>query len=621
MLVKLYRDGPLRQRLAKGYTVAGRDRARALSALVAASRPLPDVLGSPPALRTSPDAPGALWIDTGAVWPYDPDSRARAARALAETVAAVARELAAFDCRLLPSGHRGADREDGGWLVPDLHAVEVLGDVQRELCTNLFREHSPVLLALAGRTAYGEAGGDGQGSRRLADTPDQLTTRYMHSCGAAHLAKITEELGRDGVARLESMDVNPLGDSALPMPNVALRLFDGQLSVATSMAHALLAQAVAVRARRMEREGRRVGSVRQPLVDRNRSRAVAQGLGAMFEAERRGGGKKAQATAGPGRAGQSGAAQQPPRPVPASDAALRLLDDLLPEFAALGATAEELAPLYTGLRLYRAHPSSVRNENDLVLRWQRGGAGPVSGSMAAACLRDPAWLLSDHLTAANREALPGGTAVVELALADRLAGLRAPAPPPAKEVRAPRNGQGRPRPPMSSPGRQRTADGRAAAGQTAGKAAARALVTALEAAGPGAPAGEQAIRQYLADGGLFDLATELRALDRERARPLRAALRPDRRAVTTLRVLPGPWTDGPLATVCARAHSRGTALLVVDLDVAEEPALRTWLRGPARSCGAGLRAVLLDRTRYRAQNGQRTKAEVLIVTAAAKESA
>lgn len=336
MLVKLYREGALRQRIAKGYVIAGRNQGRALAALTSAPLPLPDVLGRPLVLRTASGAPGTLWLDTGAVWLYDPKTRKAAAHAIAEGVSTVARELARFDCMLLPSAYRGTEHMDHGdtWLCPDLHAVEVFGDVQRELCANLFRQYSPTLLALAGRTAYGGAGGGGQGSRRLAETPDQLTTRYMHSCSPAHLTRVTEELGRDeGVGRLEAMDVNPLGDPGLPMENVSLRLFDGQQLIATCMAHALLSQALAVRVRRLAREGRRVGSVRQALIDRNRSRAIAQGLTAAFETESRTGGRR-----------NDSDGERRPRPIDASDATLRLLTDLLPEFAALDATSEELSP-------------------------------------------------------------------------------------------------------------------------------------------------------------------------------------------------------------------------------------------------------------------------------------
>ncbi|MFE6056743.1 hypothetical protein ACFQ6N_38905 [Kitasatospora sp. NPDC056446] len=115
MLVALYRSGPLRQRLAKGYAVVSPSGgapgpARLVEALLARPPRLPALpTGQPPVLRSSSRTPGALWFDTGRVWLHDPPARAAVAAVLAEAVAAVAGAVRAGGGLLVPSGwHRGA---------------------------------------------------------------------------------------------------------------------------------------------------------------------------------------------------------------------------------------------------------------------------------------------------------------------------------------------------------------------------------------------------------------------------------------------------------------------------------------------------------------------------------
>src|SRR5205823_1712999 len=108
---------------------------------------------------------------------------------------------------------------------------------------------------------------------------------YLASASQTHLSRVRDSLRRDeGVSRLELMDINPIGLPDL-IPNVAVRCLDAQILPATVLAHAILVQALAMRARLLEREGRRVPAVAQHVLDRNRSRAISTGLASSFDEE------------------------------------------------------------------------------------------------------------------------------------------------------------------------------------------------------------------------------------------------------------------------------------------------------------------------------------------------
>jgi hypothetical protein len=388
VLVSLFRTGPLRHYLAKGY-VATADRVGDLLAdLVARPPALPAPNGVPLRLRVHPDR-GTVWLDTGPQWLLDPGHRRALVTGLAEGTAATAAAVARRGGALVPSGWMPA-AGGPGWLCADLHAVEVRTDVQRELCSNLLRRYVPELIAVAGRAAFSPEYVDRAGSRRLAEATDHVPTRYLASASATHIDRVRDSLRRDaGVARLELMDVNPLGSSTVDTPTVEVRCLDAQVLPVDTVAQALLVQAIAMRARRMEQEGRRVPEVSQALLERNRSRAIVAGFGARLGD----GGKGA--------------------PVPVRERVLRLVEELVPELLAMQVEAAELAPVLVGASIAEAQPRAAGTENDLLR------LAPPTDRVDRALL-DPGWLARDHLTEANTRLGPGSVAVALAYWTDRL---------------------------------------------------------------------------------------------------------------------------------------------------------------------------------------------------------
>ncbi|MEV4638078.1 hypothetical protein AB0J80_12075 [Actinoplanes sp. NPDC049548] len=561
MLVSFSRTGPLRHRILKGFVVAADDPATVIAAVVARR---PDL--SPLRLYTNDRMPGAIWLDTGMLWLTDPVARTRLRQTLASGAATLAATVRAAGGRLVPGGWLGA-RGRADWLCPDLHAVETITDVQREICANLLRAWAPELIALTGQASFGGDRVHGAGSRRLADSGEHLSTRYLASASPRHLGRVRDSLRRDeGVSRLELMDVNPAG-LADTVPNVAVRCIDAQLLPTTVLAHALLVQALAVEARKLERDGRRVPAVPQAVLDRNRSRAISAGLAATFD--------PLQDRSDKARRGRSDRAR-PDGPVPARERALALLEQVVPQLRAMRVMPDELAPVAFGLTLAGTHASAVRKESDLLRRWAQDGADLDRAEFFG----DATWLERDHVTATNTQAYPGATALARSYWANRLrpAPRRASAPP--------------------SPRRPSTDELFAKVGDE--RLSAREVTAALA--------------DYARGGGTADLLPALRKLPGDQAKAIRRTLRPGRASTRQSAAVPPDWEGDQAAEAKRLAGKDGRALLTVKLPAAQRDAAVAAARHHVRRPPDGLAVLLLTNAAYRdPAGGQCATIELLLV--------
>ncbi|MFJ3688631.1 hypothetical protein ACIPWB_13000 [[Kitasatospora] papulosa] len=583
-LVALYRSAPLRQRISKGYSVYvpghGRGAEELVGSLLAGPPPLPaGPSGQPHTVRGSARARGALWVDTGRVSLHDPATRARTAEALAVSVARVAADVRRRGGLLLPTGWQQQPDPLAG-LCADLHSAEVLNPVQREVFTNLVREHTASLIALGGRQLYGPGGVAPGGSARLSRSFDQVSTRYLDSCAPEHLERVRTRLRQEErVGRLEVMDVSPLGiPEAHTGEDVTVRLFDAQVTVAGTLAHALLVQALSMWSRDLERTGRRVRQVPQFLLEQNRARAVAHGLAAEL------------------RVDQTRRTEEPPRTQSAGRAVRTLLSELLPYLRQLDATTDELAPLFLGVEMAGSAAASgfVRNENDLLAHWHREDRTALTPERLAQGLATPDWLTADHCGASNKAVGHGSWAAARVWLTERLAG---PAPQPDRRHEAQRDRRPEAR---REPGRPAplTAD---------------QLLDRL--ARPDLPAPEvmDALRSYCRAGGTLDLTRPLRSRGRDEARALRRVLRPRAGQRVRCEKPPVSWDDATATRALRAAGEQGVALMHWDLPAQDRARVREALRGMGRAPG-GVRTVLLTDTNYTAREDEkRGTVEVLLV--------
>jgi hypothetical protein len=345
----------MRQSISRGYAVSATRGA-----------PVSDLIGSSPIgvagaiVRTNPEFPLCVWVDSGLVWLGDERAREETfARIIAGT-----RELEAL------LGRRGASLVpssavwDGEAARPvscgDEHFLETAGDAEREVLCNLLRIYSPHLIALAGRASTG------QGSYRLGHSGRHYAARYFSSVSPLHLDRVAREFRREaGISRIDLLDITPSArDEA---SGVLIRCIDAQLLAPFTRAHAIICQAMAMRARRLAREGRRVGQMPQPIVTRNRGRAVVHGLDTMFEVE------------APDRQRRPSGDKVDPTYLRAEDAVLQFLIELINELPAIEASYDELLPLVLGLSCCRIGKWAPRNENDLLLHYLKEAGGKGAG--------------------------------------------------------------------------------------------------------------------------------------------------------------------------------------------------------------------------------------------------
>lgn len=369
-LTRLYRLGPSPQRISKGYVIAGPPGAvSGLRSELDGRRAARDVTVTAPAT-----APRAVTLDTGWWWLHDRDSREAAYAALTEAAVNVASAVSGRGCLLLPGAVRpGGEASWQDWTVGDQHYIGLLDDVEREVATNLFRSHAPVIIALTGHPGI-DGTPEPLGSRRLAESGEHLATRYLASASDRHLSLVEAELRRTtGIRDLKAMDVHPLGP---PSPegagaSLAVRCVDGQAFTGTVIAQAIFLQALAMVARRLVRAGRREGNTDQQLLERRRASAILKGIDARVP-----GGTV------PARAGDRAGGRRDAARVSLDMLALELLDQLMPELGTLEVGFAEFAPV-AAWTVALTESAIPRNEAEFLARTLRGVTGASDQAIAA----------------------------------------------------------------------------------------------------------------------------------------------------------------------------------------------------------------------------------------------
>ncbi|HEU5075298.1 MAG TPA: hypothetical protein VFU02_14005, partial [Polyangiaceae bacterium] len=150
LLTKVYRWGPARQRLAKGYVLAGANVQQLRDTVVGASQALAQQQGV--TLRVDERANHAVWLDTGLIWLHTTSERERWASQLSRVVKELARHAETAGGRLLPNATRMEAVDSWANLTcGDEHYVETSSELEKTAYCNLLRLHLPELIALTGR--------------------------------------------------------------------------------------------------------------------------------------------------------------------------------------------------------------------------------------------------------------------------------------------------------------------------------------------------------------------------------------------------------------------------------------------------------------------------------------
>jgi hypothetical protein len=399
MLLSLTRVGATRQSLGKAFAAFGADPDH----LTGRIEELP--------VASADDPPGlfAVWLESA--WLGTFAARELAFAKLARVLAGVNAAAGRGGGRIAPTGISlsGLPAVLGG----DTHVIEVLSATEQEVLVNLLRTHVHALIAMTGRGVTAQTGArDRIGSRWLAESKSHVPTRYLASTQPEHLERVAAELRRrDGVSRLDRMDIAP-GQTSDRTLTVTIRCIDSAASIAAARSHALVLAACALQARRLVRDGKRMGNTPQAQLANNRARAVAAGLRARFE-------MLDNSTAG----GSSHTAQ-------ARDTVRRLLLDLRVELGNLEATAEELAPAILPVELPRLGLRGIATEEDLLARSAvRGDSALAASAYAGLVTTAP----GGQLLEAAKNAAPGRVAIMLGGWRSRLADTGVPAERPGGE--------------------------------------------------------------------------------------------------------------------------------------------------------------------------------------------
>lgn len=360
-LNRLYRLGATPQQVRKGYVLAG--PARSVASI---RKQLHDKqLSRSVTLSAPPDGSRTIHFDTGFRWLHNPDERASVRGDLVEAVVATANAAVPHECALLPGAVRldpkSAWRE---WVVGDDHHIGAVTADERRAIHSFLRARTPELIALTGRAGI-DAHAEPLGSRRLADSGEHLAAREIATVANEHLTWVREELRRStGIVELSAMDVHPFGPASpqTTEPSIAIRCLDGQAFVGTSIAQAVLLQAVAMAARRRFRSGVEERLLEQRTLEARRATAVLVGLDGRIRLDE----PRHNQTRTNQRRGEQGRARQPRR-ASLESLAISLFESVVPELGTLEVTFEEFAPVAAWSVLY-GRGSLARNDTELLAR-------------------------------------------------------------------------------------------------------------------------------------------------------------------------------------------------------------------------------------------------------------
>lgn len=599
MLTRLYRYGPARQRVLKGFVVRGADAPRIVSTLVR------DGLATDaPGLISDRTEPCSIWIDSGPCWLHTERARSSVMSRLGDAAVALSERVAAHGGELLPAAL--SPEPSGAWrpyVCADRHFLETVDLVEKEVCCNLLREHLPVLVAMTGRAGVRPWGVEEIGSRRLCDSGHHFAARYLASVSAVHLQRVRKALRRDeGVPYLELLDVNPVGEAALDgrpweaAGAVEVRFVDAQTYWATVRAHAILLCALTIRARRMVREGRRVGNVPQAVLERNRARAIAAGLQATLEDDR----------AARRRGGRDGE-RRARRPV--SDVARELLNDLAFEFQVLEVEWRELAPLVLGLSLRQIGLPGLQGENELLRALaRRRNPGDLFTRVASSVRQTPA-AQGEPCREENTRRFPAESKLVERWWDQQLRSAR----PVTLNAGARDPGESRPSQaaPPSRPSSRPAGTAPVKAGSPS--AGVTALLDALRCETP--PSDQvrlQALRLFRSTGST-DVNRSLAALDVDTARDVRQRLRPAREQCFVERRIDAAWDQGVTENAARAGGAKGLAYLTLEQPLEEEDRTADVVRRLESTVPAGLVVFRIARRKLTKQTPHRLQIDLMIV--------
>lgn len=392
MLAQLYRFGPGRQRIMKGFVIEGKNSEAIIRKLKSHSK-LPESVS----FSLSAESSSGIWVDSGIHYMHTMAERDRIFAHMASNIVDLAAQVQQAGGKLLPNAVR--INPQNGWtncLCADHHYLEVEDEVEKLVFCNLLRSFVPLFIAITGKAGVDNRGIENVGSRRLLNSDRHFATRRFYSLSDTHLARFTKYVRREfGISGLQYLDINPLEGNL-----VEVRFLDGQFLLSNVRAQALLLQAILIRARRMVRNGFQERHLSQSVLERNRARAIVSSMHAQMEVEVPPAFKK-------GNRGSRKTNFRQYKLEKTDHLLLGLLEKSNRELQALEVEYAEIAPLVLGPSLRQTGLPGIRNENELLraIVSQKGQKGLLPWIEKA--FQDPHNMLGDLISKENSARYPG----------------------------------------------------------------------------------------------------------------------------------------------------------------------------------------------------------------------
>ncbi|HEY0757621.1 MAG TPA: glutamate-cysteine ligase family protein [Ktedonobacteraceae bacterium] len=200
-------------------------------------------------------------------------------------------------CQLVASGVNpfpptNDDRQTPGFCA-DVHQIEVFDEGEMERIYNLFRQFLPEILAISANSPIYRGSLKNIASYRMRENPQSFLPYYLSEFATTQIDRLKRIMRKDhALADLKLMDVNPLSGEELLAKQpilresaaaIELRFVDAQCSYSFVRAQIILFQAIAIYGRDLARQGRRLFTIKDQVIDLNKALAYKDGASAMLQ--------------------------------------------------------------------------------------------------------------------------------------------------------------------------------------------------------------------------------------------------------------------------------------------------------------------------------------------------
>lgn len=206
----------------------------------------------------------------------------------------------AAHCQLIASGVNPFPRTGDGKQAPsfcaDVHQIEIFDEGEMERIYNLFRQFLPEMLAISANSPIYGGSLKNIASYRMRENPRSFLPYYLSQFATTQIDRLKRMMRKDhALADLKLMDINPLnGEEFLAIQPILkktaaaieLRFVDAQCSYSFVRAQVILFQAIAIYGRDLARQGRRLFTINDQIIDLNRALAYKDGASAMLQPDK-----------------------------------------------------------------------------------------------------------------------------------------------------------------------------------------------------------------------------------------------------------------------------------------------------------------------------------------------